>query len=143
MDDESSKALERFVTAQEVAYSTALNELTKGKKRSHWMWFIFPQIAGLGYSSTAIFFSIKHKQEAIDYLNHPILGKRLIEITEAVVKHKGFSVKQIFGDPDYLKFRSSMTLFASCSENGSIFHQAIDIFYQSEMDEKTLGILGN
>src|SRR5690348_3268527 len=105
--------LDRFVRAQEEVYCRALSEITLGRKRSHWMWFIFPQIDGLGCSSTAKFYAIKSKDEAKAYLNHPRLGKRLNECAEALLKIKGKSATEIFGYPDDLKLRSSMTLFAS------------------------------
>ena len=102
--------LERFVNAQENSYKVALKEIQNGKKNSHWMWFIFPQINGLGMSSISKKYSIKNKQEAKDYLDHNILGNRLIEITTALMKIEQKSVRSIFGYPDDLKLKSSMTL---------------------------------
>jgi len=116
--------LNRFVEAQEEIYPRALAEIKLSRKRSHWMWFIFPQIDGLGHSSTARLYAIKSKEEAKAYLDHPVLGKRLIECSEALLKIKGKSAEEIFGYPDDLKLRSSMTLFASVSEPDPIFSRA-------------------
>ena len=133
--------LDRFVRAQEEVYSRALAEITLGRKRSHWMWFIFPQLDGLGYSSTAKFYAIKSKDEAKAYLHHPLLGKHLNECAEALLKIKGKSAAEIFGYPDDLKLRSSMTLFASVSEAGSIFSRVLDQFYGGQSDVQTLELL--
>lgn len=133
--------LNRFVQAQEEVYPRALAEMKRGQKRSHWMWFIFPQIDGLGYSSTAKFYAIKRQEEAKAYLSHPLLGKRLIECAEALLKIKDKSASEIFGYPDDLKLRSSMTLFASVSEPDSIFSRVLDQYYGSQPDEQTLELL--
>ncbi len=133
--------LNRFVQAQEEIYSRALTEIRLGRKRSHWMWFIFPQIDGLGYSSTAKFYAIKSEDEAKAYLNHPLLGKRLIECAEALLNVTGRSAAEIFGYPDELKLRSSMTLFASVSEPGSVFSRVLDQYYGSQPDPQTLALL--
>jgi uncharacterized protein (DUF1810 family) len=133
--------LNRFVQSQEEVYPRALAEIKLGRKRSHWMWFIFPQIDGLGYSSTAKFYAIKSKEEATAYLNHPLLGGRLIECAGALMKVEGKSAAEIFGYPDDLKLRSSMTLFASVSEPGSIFSRVLDKFYGSQPDAQTLALL--
>ncbi|MEI7770673.1 MAG: DUF1810 domain-containing protein, partial [Chloroflexales bacterium] len=105
--------LQRFVRAQETVYAQVLAELRGGKKRTHWMWFIFPQLDGLGYSATAKRYAIKSRAEARQYLNHLILGKRLIACTEAILAISGRSASDIFGSPDDVKLRSSMTLFAA------------------------------
>jgi uncharacterized protein (DUF1810 family) len=113
--------LNRFLSAQEGVYDRALAELKSGQKRTHWMWYIFPQIDGLGRSPTARYYSIKNIEEARQYLNHPVLGKRLLECTEALLAAKGRSLSEIFGYPDDLKFRSSMTLFEKIAGSGSAF----------------------
>jgi uncharacterized protein (DUF1810 family) len=113
--------LNRFLSAQEGVYDRALAELKSGQKRTHWMWYIFPQIDGLGRSPTARYYSIKNIEEARQYLNHPVRGKRLLECTEALLAAKGRSLSEIFGYPDDLKFRSSMTLFEKIAGSGSAF----------------------
>ncbi len=133
--------LNRFVQAQEQIYSRALTEIKRGRKRSHWMWFIFPQIDGLGYSSTAKFYAIKSKDEAKAYLDHPLLGKRLIECSEALLKSQGISASEIFGYPDDLKLRSCMTLFGSVSESNSVFSQVLARYYEGQSDQQTLELL--
>ncbi len=133
--------LNRFVRAQEGVYERALSELKSGRKRTHWMWFIFPQIDGLGYSPTARRYSIKSMEEARQYLAHPVLGKRLLECTGAVVALRGGSVSEIFGYPDDLKFKSSMTLFENISGPGSVFSSAIDRYCHGERDDATLRLL--
>ena len=133
--------LDRFVKAQEEIYSRALAEIKLGDKRSHWMWFIFPQLDGLGYSSTARFYAIKGTEEARAYLKHPVLGKRLSECSEALLKLSGKSVEEIFGYPDDLKLRSSITLFASVSQPGSVFARVLEQYYASQPDGKTLELL--
>lgn len=134
--------LTRFLTAQQTDYQTALSEIKAGKKRSHWMWYIFPQLKGLGYSETAKFYAIKNIEEAIAYLNHHILGERLREISSQLLKANHSNPTQIFGIPDDLKLKSSMTLFAQIdkSEN-SIFKKVIDKFYNGNYDSKTLELL--
>ena len=133
--------LNRFVQAQEQVYPQALSEIKRGHKRSHWMWFIFPQIDGLGSSSTAKFYAIKSKDEAKAYLNHPLLGRRLVECAEVLLKLQGKSAEEIFGYPDDLKLRSSVTLFASVSEPDSVFSRVLDQYYGSQPDVKTLELL--
>ncbi len=133
--------LNRFVQAQEDVYPRALAEIKRGQKRSHWMWFIFPQLDGLGYSSTARFYAIKSKEEARAYLNHPLLGKRLMECSETLLRLTGKSASEVFGYPDDLKLRSSMTLFATVSQPGSAFHRVLEHYFSGEMDQKTLELL--
>jgi len=133
--------LERFVAAQESVYEQALAELRQGRKRSHWMWFIFPQLIGLGRSPTARHFAIRSAQEARDYLAHPVLGRRLLECTEAMLGVEDRSVSEILGFPDDLKFRSSMTLFAALSDRGSLFEQALERYCDGEPDGRTLELL--
>lgn len=133
--------LNRFLSAQEGIYERALAELKDGQKRTHWMWFIFPQIDGLGYSPTAKRYSIKSMEEARQYLDHAVLGKRLLECTEAVVALKGGSASEIFGYPDDVKFKSSMTLFEKIAGTGSLFSFALDKYCHGERDAETLRLL--
>ena len=133
--------LNRFVQAQEEIYPRALAEIRRGRKASHWMWFIFPQIDGLGYSSTAKFYAIKSKGEAKAYLNHPLLGKRLGECAKALLKITGRSAAEILGYPDDLKLRSSMTLFASISEPDSVFSQVLQQYFDAQPDQRTIDLL--
>ncbi|MDX1348454.1 MAG: DUF1810 domain-containing protein [Thiomicrorhabdus chilensis] len=133
--------LERFVKAQQDVYSTAFSELKAGRKRSHWMWFVFPQIDGLGHSPTTIFYAIKSLEEAKAYLEHPTLGTRLIECTQAVMANEGTSLLEIFGKPDNKKFCACMTLFAKAAENKRLFEKAIDQFCESQLSDKTLEAL--
>jgi len=133
--------LDRFVDAQEGIYDTVVAEIRDGRKSSHWMWFIFPQLAGLGRTSTAVYYAIRNIEEARAYLDHPILGPRLIECAEAVLAVKGKSAHEIFGSPDDLKLRSSATLFAQVSPPGSVFHRILDRYYRSEPDPRSLDLL--
>ena len=137
-----SHGLERFVEAQEGVKEAVDRELASGMKRSHWMWFVFPQIQGLGMSMMAQRYAINSLEEARAYLEHPVLGERLREWTRLVLNVEGKSAKEIFGYPDYLKFRSCMTLFSQVAGAGSVFHRALDKFYDGEPDQKTLSILG-
>jgi uncharacterized protein (DUF1810 family) len=131
--------LGRFTSAQERVYETVLAELRCGWKRSHWMWYIFPQIAGLGHSSTSKHYAIKSIEEAQAYLNHPILGARLVECAEAVLAVQGRSVSQIFGYPDDMKLKSSMTLFAAVAEDPhSVFVRVLEKYFHGEQDGMTL-----
>ena len=129
--------LERFVNAQQNSYKVALKEIQNGEKRSHWMWFIFPQIDGLGMSSISKKYSIKNKQEAKDYLDHNILGNRLIEITKALMKIEQKSVRSIFGYPDDLKLKSSMTLFKIISPENKLFSDVLVKYFNGEVCEHT------
>jgi len=133
--------LNRFLRAQEGVYERALAELEGGQKRTHWMWYIFPQIDGLGSSPTAKRYALKSIEEARQYLNHPVLGKRLLECTEAVVALKGESLSEIFGYPDDLKFKSSMTLFEKITGSGSLFSSALERYCHGERDATTLRLL--
>lgn len=132
--------LQRFVDAQAGVFDTALAELRAGRKRSHWMWFVFPQMRGLGHSSMAQWYGIASREQAQAYLAHPLLGTRLIEATRAVLRHRHAGAHAIFGSPDDLKFRSSMTLFAQIDLEGP-FSEAIDAFYDGVEDEATIGLL--
>lgn len=133
--------LGRFIQAQEGVYDTALEELKCGQKETHWMWFIFPQIAGLGFSSTSQHYAITSLEEARAYLQHPILGKRLIECSTALLILKR-SASDIFGYPDDLKLKSSMTLFERVAGTDAVFTQVLQQFFHGERDKKTLQLLG-
>jgi len=122
-------------------YEQVLSELRSGRKTTHWMWFIFPQAEGLGHSETARYFSISSLDEAAAYLQHATLGPRLIECTRLVVEIKGGSIREIFGYPDDLKFRSSMTLFAQTSGADKVFDQALEKYFKGEYDRATLEII--
>jgi uncharacterized protein (DUF1810 family) len=135
--------LMRFVDAQAPVYAQVIGELRAGKKRSHWMWYIFPQIAGLGFSIMSQRFAIASRGEAKAYLDHPLLGLRLVECTEALLAHKDLTARDILGSPDDMKFKSSMTLFETVSEKGSPFGRALQQFYHGEHDEKTVALLGS
>lgn len=134
--------LNRFTTAQEHIYDQVLAELKRGQKRTHWMWFIFPQITGLGFSSTSRHYAIKNLAEARHYLNHPVLGPRLLECTNTVLAIEGRTASDIFGYPDDLKLKSSMTLFECAADPGSVFARVLDKYFQGERDNKTLNLLG-
>jgi uncharacterized protein (DUF1810 family) len=133
--------LNRFVQAQAEVYPRALAEIRRGLKESHWMWFIFPQIGGLAYSSTARFYAIKSKDEAQAYLNHPLLGKRLVECSAALLGIKGKSAAEIFNYPDDMKLRSSMTLFANISESDPVFSRVLEHYFEGRPDQRTLELL--
>ena len=133
--------LTRFVRAQQDSFKQALAEISSGKKRTHWMWYIFPQIDGLAFSSTAKYYAIKSIAEAQAYLDHPVLGPRLCQCAEAVVRVEGRSAREIFGSPDDLKLRSCATLFACVLPPGSVFDRLLDKYYRGERDRKTLRLL--
>jgi uncharacterized protein (DUF1810 family) len=134
--------LDRFVTAQAPIFATALGELTAGRKRSHWMWFVFPQLRGLGGSLNATFFGIGSLAEAQAYLAHQVLGPRLVLCTQTVLGARERSLHAIFGSPDDMKFCSSMTLFAIASgQDENAFAQALDRYCGGRMDERTLALL--
>ena len=141
MTEHDPHDLERFVEAQAPDYQEVVRELKAGRKRTHWMWFIFPQIDGLGHSFTAKRYAIKSMDEARAYLNHPILGKRLLECARLVSAIDGRSVSDIFGFPDDVKFRSSMTLFAQAAREKEVFEGLISKFFAGQHDERTLEIL--
>jgi uncharacterized protein (DUF1810 family) len=132
--------LSRFVAAQEPMYATALAELRDGKKRSHWIWFVFPQMRGLGRSATAQRYGISSADEARAYLAHPVLGPRLRECAGLLLTHAGRSATEILGYPDDLKVRSSMTLFARVGQEG-IFRDVLEAFYDGQDDPATLALL--
>ncbi len=134
--------LSRFVRAQQGVYERALAELQSGQKRSHWMWYIFPQLDGLGFSATTKRYAIKSIEEAKAYLAHPLLGPRLLECAEAVLGIEGRSAIMILGSPDDWKLRSCATLFALVSPPGSVFDRLLAKYYADERDPKTLQLLG-
>jgi uncharacterized protein (DUF1810 family) len=133
--------LDRFITAQERDYAIALAEIKSGCKRSHWMWYIFPQIAGLGFSETSKFYALKDQAEAEAYLQHPVLGRRLIDISKALLELEDNHASRIFGSPDDLKLKSSMTLFASLPGADPVFGQVLVKFYNDIRDWETLRLL--
>jgi len=137
------KDLNRFLEAQEYDYDIALEEMRNGYKCSHWMWYIFPQISGLGFSPTAKYFEIQNKKEALDYINHPVLGKRILEISSVLLNIKSNDAREVMGYPDDLKLRSSMTLFAEISSENAVFQKVLDKFFEGKKDEKTVEILKN
>ena len=133
--------LQRFLTAQQTDYATALAEIKQGRKRSHWIWYIFPQIAGLGFSETSKHYALQNAEEAQAYLNHPILGSRLIEICSELLKLPTNNATEIFGTPDDMKLRSCVTLFASLPDADPVFKQVLDKFFGGEGDKLTIQIL--
>jgi uncharacterized protein (DUF1810 family) len=138
---DSTGSLNRFIKAQDESYDEIIRELKNGDKVTHWMWYVFPQIACLGQSATAKFYAIQDPGEAQAYLDHPILGKRLLECTQIVISLRGKSALAIFGDVDAMKFRSSMTLFMSVAGSDSVFQEALEKYFKGEPDRKTLDIL--
>jgi uncharacterized protein (DUF1810 family) len=140
MDDPFNLA--RFVDAQSTEYEQVLRELRAGRKQSHWIWFIFPQLKGLGRSSTAEYYGIGSRDEAEAYLAHPVLGPRLRECTVLVNRLEGRTIDEIFGFPDNLKFRSSMTLFGEATGDNQLFKNALEKYFGSEPDARTLELLG-
>ena len=134
-------SLKRFTDAQENSYAMAFSEIQQGRKQSHWMWFIFPQIAGLGFSETSRYYAIRDLQEATDFLNHPVLGSRLINICHELLKLKTNDAHRVFGSPDDLKLKSSMTLFSTLPEADPVFKAVLEKFFHGEKDTKTLRLI--
>ena len=134
--------LDRFLDAQRGDYAAALTEVRRGRKISHWMWYIFPQIAGLGQSSTARYYSIRDLEEAREYYAHPVLGPRLREISGVLLELRGSDPVAVFGSIDSMKLKSSMTLFAVAAPDDPVFQQVLDKYYGGEQDALTLRILG-
>ena len=130
--------LARFVAAQTPAYERALQELRAGRKRTHWIWYVFPQIEGLGSSPTAQRFAIRSLEEAGAYARHPVLGPRLREAVAAVLSQPNRDARAVFGSPDDLKFRSCLTLFERAADEPGLFAEALEAFYEGERDEETL-----
>jgi uncharacterized protein (DUF1810 family) len=133
--------LERFIEAQAQSYDQALSEIRSGLKRSHWMWYIFPQIEGLGQSAMSQLYSIRNLAEARAYLEHPILGQRLVTCVEALLRIENRSAKDIFGFLDAKKLRSSATLFAAAAPDNSIFQRLLNKYFQGEQDPATTDLL--
>lgn len=133
--------LQRFLVAQAEDYECALRELKRGRKESHWIWYIFPQVAGLGHSSMAQEYAVQSRDEAVAYLNHPVLGARLKQCSEALLRHRDKQIQDIMGYPDDLKLRSSLTLFATVSTEENIFKKVLDVFYSGQRDERTIAFL--
>lgn len=137
----NNKELLRFLDAQNKLYLSALSEIKKGKKESPWMWFIFPQIKGLGSCDTSKFYEIKNVDEAIAFLEHPILGKHLLEITAELINTDEKTAEEIFGNPDNEKLQSCMTLFATIQNSEPIFEQVLDKYFEGSTDFHTLQLL--
>jgi len=133
--------LQRFIDAQTTDYQVALSEIRNGRKQSHWMWYIFPQIQGLGFSSTSAFYAIKDLDEARAYLQHPVLGSRLVEISNALMVLKTNDAHKIFGSPDDLKLKSSMTLFSVVDHSDPVFDSVLKKFFGGTKDAKTMQII--
>jgi uncharacterized protein (DUF1810 family) len=133
--------LDRFVRAQETDYERALAEIKRGRKQSHWMWYIFPQFAGLGISSTSQHYAIKSLDEAKAYLAHALLGPRLFECGDALLTVNGRSAAQMFGSPDDMKLKSSATLFALAAGDDSVFQRIIDKYFDGKPDQRTLDLI--
>jgi uncharacterized protein (DUF1810 family) len=138
---EDKYKLTRFVDAQNQVYLTAFSEIRNGRKETHWMWFIFPQLKGLGKSSTASYYGITGLEEARAYLKHPILGKHLVEICSALLAVEGKEASEIFGSPDDLKLQSSMTLFSQVEGADNVFQRVLDKYFRGKPDGKTMAIL--
>ncbi len=133
--------MKRFIDAQEADYKIALSEVKNGRKQSHWMWYIFPQIQGLGFSETSKLYAIKDINEAEEFLNHPVLGSRLVHICNELLKLKSNDANKIFGSPDDLKLKSSMTLFSSLHNSNPVFQLVLEKFFNGTKDNKTLRII--
>jgi len=141
MSEEFADELSEFVTAQDTVYDQVRHELATGRKRTHWIWYIFPQMAGLGTSPMSQRFGIQSRAEARAYLDHPVLGQRLREFTRLVLAVKHDDIDRVMGYPDDLKFRSCMTLFAAVAPEEPVFKTALDKFFNGEPDEKTLRLI--
>lgn len=143
MNHQNEQSLQRFIDAQASGYATALSEIKSGRKRSHWMWFIFPQIQGLGSSETAHYYAIKDMEEATAFLRHPVLGNRLLEICRALYNLPSNNASEIFGYPDDIKLKSSLTLFTSVPCADPVFQQLLQKYFGGKKDESTLAITGH
>ena len=136
-----SEKINRFLTAQNQAYLKALEEIRAGKKVGHWIWYIFPQLKGLGKSEVSEHYALEGINDATDYLNHPVLGRHLVEISNAVLSLTGRSAHEIFGSPDDMKLRSCMTLFAEIKNTDPVFKQVLDKYFDGQFDRLTLELL--
>ena len=133
--------LQRFLDAQKNDFETALAEIKAGRKRSHWMWYIFPQIAGLGFSAASKFYAIGNRDEAENYLAHPVLSRRLIEISSVLLEIEGKTAHQIFGSPDDMKLKSSMTLFGALENANPVFRRVLDKYFDGAQDRRTVELI--
>jgi len=133
--------LTRFLEAQNGQYEEILGEIRNGKKKGHWIWYVFPQISGLGFSETTKFYSIKNQKEAMDYLNHDILGPRLVEISSELLNLETNNPVEVLGSPDSLKVKSSMTLFSLLENTNPVFQKVLDKYYDGKKDENTIQLL--
>ena len=138
---DSQTNLQRFINAQDKSFELALTEIRGGKKRTHWMWYIFPQIRGLGFSEASKYYAIRDMEEANAFLNHPVLGSRLITICRALLDQPVNSANKIFGSPDDMKLKSSMTLFASLPNANPVFQAVLDRFFNGLTDNRTMEII--
>jgi uncharacterized protein (DUF1810 family) len=136
-----SNQLDRFVTAQATTYPQALKEIRAGHKQTHWIWFIFPQLKGLGHSSNANYYGIDNLAEAAAFLQHPVLGPRLVEISKALLGLPGNNATNVMGSPDDMKLRSSMTLFSLVEGADPVFGRVLDKYFQSQKDNRTIALL--
>jgi uncharacterized protein (DUF1810 family) len=134
--------LERFIKAQQSDYPVALEEIKNGRKKTHWMWYIFPQIVGLGFSEASMYYAIHDIGEASAYLQHPVLGRRLETICEALLVLKNNNATSVFGKPDDMKLKSSLTLFASVPGAGPVFEDVLEKYFNGDMDTVTLKLIG-
>jgi uncharacterized protein (DUF1810 family) len=137
----AKSGLERYVKAQETDYDTALSEIRAGRKRTHWMWYIFPQVDGLGFSETSRYYAVKGIAEAEDYFRHPLLGQRLIQISNELLHLDTSDATAIFGSPDDLKLKSCMTLFALVPQTDPVFASVLSKFFGGRMDELTVRLI--
>jgi uncharacterized protein (DUF1810 family) len=133
--------MERFIEAQQHNFKTAISEIENGRKVSHWMWYIFPQVAGLGFSETSKYYALKNLREAEEYLAHPILGERLVQISSALLRLETNDAHAVFGSPDDLKLQSSMTLFSVVQKTDPVFQLVLDKFFNGEKDKHTLALI--
>lgn len=134
-------SLKRFVSAQIPDYETALAEVKNGRKKTHWMWYIFPQIQGLGFSEISKYYAIQNLDEAEEFLDHPVLGSRLLEISKALLALECDNAAKIFGNPDNLKLKSCMTLFSSLKETSPVFQHVLEKFFKGSRDNQTLRLI--
>lgn len=139
MNNESR--LQRFIDAQETSYATALSEIKRGRKQSHWMWYIFPQLQGLGMSSTSQYYGLRDAAEAAEFAKHPLLGPRLLRLCETLLELKSSNATTVMGSPDDIKLKSSMTLFAAVPDANPVFQRVLDKFFQGTQDPNTLRLL--
>jgi len=137
----SGNSLSRFIKAQDGSYELALKEIKNGKKTSHWMWYIFPQINGLGHSEMARFYAIKNLNEARTYLHHPVLGERLVEISSELLNLATNDAAAVFGSVDSMKLKSSMTLFSLLEDTDPVFQKVLDKYFDGKKDEKTIELI--